>query len=436
MIGRLKDKLRASALVDKALRYNLITYTRTRSLLDKLSKSNATDTAKIIDRLKHDILKAARQTRYGADKPTSLAQWPILEKTAIRQNAGDFMRSSLFSVAASTGGSSGIPLTLRRSVTSVAVEQAFIDALIKPFGLQMGSARVAVLRADEIKALEDNNPPYGVYRNGGRRLILSNAHLNKHSLDWFVTELSEFKPDLIWVYPSMLVNLIKLMQDAQLRLNIPLVLTSSEMISATEISLIERTLGCVLIDYYGQGERLCFAARDFDGQYWFQPAYGFVELLRTTPTSDTAEVIATGYWNKLMPLIRYRTGDLAKLPADATDDDLLKIAAGQAPFEGIVGRVNEYIVTADGGKVGGLNHLPRGVANLIQMQVIQHDYDRLTFKILTDTGFDESNQQALNSNIAQLIPPSIETEVKIVNELESLPNGKRPFVIRKLEAQS
>ena len=70
---------------------------------------------------------------------------------------------------ASTGGTTGVPLKLWRSIECVVAEQAFVDDLLAPYGYSMHGSRVAVLRADKVKDLSDTSPPYGRLTHGGRR---------------------------------------------------------------------------------------------------------------------------------------------------------------------------------------------------------------------------------------------------------------------------
>ena len=50
------------------------------------------------------------------------------------------------------------------------------------------------------------------------------------------------------------------------------------------------------------------------------------------------EIVGTSFWNSILPLVRYRTGDLIRLPADWGADELEELALGLRSFEGVLGR--------------------------------------------------------------------------------------------------
>ena len=126
-------------------------------------------------------------------------------------------------------------------------------------------------------------------------------------------------------------------------LRVPVVLSSSEVMSHSLFQQASSQLGAQVIDYYGKGERVCFASTDINGRYRFNPAYGTVELANVAASQEiegamTADIIGTGHWNSAFPLVRYRTGDIAVLPSGVSADDVNAIARGAKSFLGILGR--------------------------------------------------------------------------------------------------
>ena len=71
-------------------------------------------------------------------------------------------------------------------------------------------------------------------------------------------------------------------------------------------------------------------------EYWFSPAYGYVELQPENSQdveneTRAARIIATAYWGSAMPLIRYNTGDMAIIPSSYTTKDIEEVALGVKP---------------------------------------------------------------------------------------------------------
>ena len=133
-----------------------------------------------------------------------------------------------------------------------------------------------------------------------------------------------------------------------------------------------------------------------------------------------------------MPLVRYDTGDLAIVPATAGLEEYEQIALGLKPFLGIAGRADEFVLTPDGLRICGLNQIPREVANLLQVQIVQESLDRIIVRAVTRQAFNATDQARLLANIRAKIPPSMTFSLEPTECLVRTPAGKAPFVIRRL----
>lgn len=437
LLSKLAASAKRSGFADRIARYHPIYYRRASDAIAEFESADKDERQRLSDQFLLRTLGWARQTAYGRRQTDDLANWPILTKDLVRDHTSDFRNSRASRALGSTGGSTGIPLRVYRSWENIAAEQAFVDRLLKRAGLTFCNTRLAVLRADEVKDPADLGPPFGITTHGGRRLVLSNSHLSRDTVEWFVGALKSHKADLFWVYPSMLANLLRLMDEASLEWEVPVVLASSETLDASLAALAGARLGAHVVDYYGQGERVCSAYSVRAGEYWFCPASGRVELVpsdsaQASRTTDaTYQIVATGYWNKAMPLVRYFTGDEIIVANETSEADLADIALGLRPFRGILGRSNEYIVGRQGAKIGGLNHLPREVEHVYRMQVVQESVDAVVIKVLGTAQFSSSDRDQIVQNAEKLMPPYMSVRVVCVEELETLSNGKTPFIVRR-----
>lgn len=375
----------------------------------------------------------ARQTRYGQNQPPRFRDWEILRKETLRDQPRDFTTWHPWSVPASTGGTSGLPLKLHRSVRSIASEQAFIDYILQPAQVSFRTARVACLRGEVIKPQEETQPPFGKYRDS-QWLYLSVIHLSRETFPWFIEELLHFKPDILWIYPSYGDLFAGLCQEQGVKLNIPVVLSSSEMLFPEAWERFRQAFSGRVIDYYGQAERVCFSYHTAPEQAWFVPAYGKVELI-PVPSSDPrygeASIVGTGFWNQKMPLVRYMTGDRIWYPAHYTERDLDLVTLGLKPFIKVIGREVEYLVAPTGEKVYGLCNLPRGLENVLRLQVIQHAVSDVELRILPTASYNESDYRKLITNARSRIPGTMRIHVRSDGNFERTKANKTPFVIRK-----
>ena len=426
---QLTQKLKLLRFGDFAVRRNPLYYAAAREKLDSLERAGLEERRAWTARRLAEALWAARHTPYGkrVRGTRELASWPLLEKTAVRAEPGAFVASRLLASRASTGGTSGAPLPLVRSLPSVVFEQACIDRMIASMGADPARSRVAVLRGDNVKDPSDFSPPYWKFAAGERRMILSSNHLNTATAPRYADALEAFQPDVLWAYPTALESLCLNLKRAHRRLALPRVLTSSEVLHPAVWRLATETLRCRLVDYYGQAERVAFAWADSAGAYRFLPGYAHVELL---PAGEEGlyEIVGTSLWNRSMPLVRYRTGDLLKINSKS---DFENITLGIATFPGVLGRDSDILLSPDGVRLTGIDHFQRDVANLVRIQVIQESAAEVRVLVLGSDAFGERDEAQLLANVRRKLPASMRVRIERVAALERTSLGKVPFVIHR-----
>ncbi|HYK24670.1 MAG TPA: hypothetical protein VEV18_00310 [Steroidobacteraceae bacterium] len=427
-------RLKLVATSDRLIRRNPVYYAKARRLIETLDLRD--DSGRHVwktERL-NEVLSAARTTTYGRThgKPSALASWPILEKQAIRDDPDAFITAgSWLSIPAATSGTTGTPLQLRRSLESVAYEQAVVDALMERAGATTRS-RGAVLRGDDIKDPADRSPPFWRLANGGRRLIFSSNHLDGDSLGDFVAALREYSPDVLFAYPTVLEALCALMLERGEALRIPLTVCGSEVLTRATCELARTALGTEVLCFYGQAERVAFAYGDPERGFRLLPSYSVneLQLAEAADDSDTYELIATGLWNRTMPLVRYRTGDLFRLRKGA---DPSAVAEGREPLLAIIGRSGDFLVSPSGTPLTGIDHIPRNVPHVVRTQFIQDDPSSVRMLVLPAPGFGEASHRLLMQHARAKLPPSMSVRIEVTTQLVKNASGKSPLVVRSIE---
>jgi phenylacetate-CoA ligase len=234
-------------------------------------------------------------------------------------------------------------------------------------------------------------------------------------------------------YPTSLEALCLLLKRANRRLRIPAVLCSSEVLHPRVWHAARDTLGCRLLDYYGQAERVAFAYATAQSEYRFLPGYAHVEFEPAGVDGDSRlyEIIGTPLWNRSMALIRYRTGDLIRLPASWGRHELEELALGLRTFSGVLGRDSDILLTPDGVKVTGISHFQRDVANIVRIQVIQESPGKVLILVLPMEDYSERDRDRLMHNVREKLPRNMHVEIRSVTALERTARGKTPFVIHR-----
>lgn len=433
----LTSVFKATGAIDNALRYNSRYYKPVRRLLRDLDTMDREARRDLGERLTARCLRWASRLPGGLPPQVPLHERPIVEKSELRDFPQRFRLPGLVRIPAATSGTTGIPVTLVRSLANIAAEQAFLDDLMGVWNYTFRSARIARLRADNVKPPAERKPPYGVYRQGGRKLLLSSNHLSPLTAEWFHDELQRMRPEVLHTHPSSGEALARFLQKRGLSLSIPLVLTSSEMLTPAGRLLMEAVFNATVVDHYGMAERVVFAAGVAAGAYYFNPAYGRVELRPVAeaeaPHGHRAfEIVATGYWNEAMPLVRYRSGDRVIVPAAYTEQDIEDVTLGLRPVVSIQGRDKEHLISPRGEIIVGLTHAAYGIKGLVRMQVVQDAADAATIRVVVDPRAGRIDEDQLLKRVYEWVPADMHVTIRQVEEIERLPSGKTPFVIRRI----
>jgi phenylacetate-CoA ligase len=429
-------KLKLLQVGDTAVRRNPLFYADAQRELERLDRADFTERRNWTFNRLSEVLFPASRTGYGkiVRGGGDIASWPLLTKGQVRAAPAAFTSGSqLFTLKASTGGTSGSPLAIVRSLRSIVVEQVCIDRMMQKVGIDARSARCAVLRTESVKDPNDFKPPYWVYGGGGSRIVFSSSHLNAATIDYYARALEDFSPDCLLGYPTSLEALCVLLERLGKKIHIPAVLCSSEVLHDRVWNAARDRLSCRLLDYYGQAERVAFAYATDPGAYRFLPGYAHVEFEPTGHEGDHKlyEIVGTPLWNQSMALIRYRTGDLIRVPAAWGEQELQELSFGLRTFSGVLGRDSDILITPDGAKVTGISHFQRDVPNIARIQVIQESATRVLIQVLPEENYCELDRERLMRNVREKLPKSMHVEIRAVSALERTARGKTPFVIHR-----
>ena len=433
--------MKKHVLGQSLIRRNPFYYDRSCATLQQGASSNFEERLAWSDAQVQRTLQLSLRTGYGKSLQAGLdlADWPLLEKENLRHGLQAFTTGNEWlSAPATTGGTSGVPLRVLRSLEAIVFEQATIDRVAQSVGVDARVARTAVLRGDNPRDLEISPNPESEIISNGRIMTMSANAVTHTSVEHIANQLEKFAPVLLCAYPSALETLARYLFTSGRRLSIPAIVTSSEVFRPDAWRLVERMFNCRLADYYGQAERIAFAYATAPREYRFEHCYSRVEFIpydgHAIPRDSEHrlyEVVGTSFWNSLLPIVRYRTGDLVRLPASWGERELLELSLGLRTFEGVLGRQQELIVCPSSIRITGLGCLPRDVENVLRMQVIQEDFDSARIFVLPAENFTSADAEVLLANARARIPAEVNVTVDLATRLERTPRGKTPLVVHR-----
>ncbi len=349
---------------------------------------------------------------------------PPLTKDILREHADDLTATDGFSrgaVWAGTSGSSGAPLRflLDRRVNAASF------ALSWRVWNSGGHWRLGQRQA----ALKGLNHPKGWrYHRVIRTLEMSSGSLNPAKARLYRALLEHYRPRFLRGYPSSMYLFCRLLRDEGLKAHVPVVFSGSETLHGFQRAMIESVLRTRVYNYYSHWERAASILECDAGRMHAQEDYGHHEILdrdgEPVLPGVPDEITATGLYNLAMPLVRYRTGDIARWATE-------RCPCGQTfpAVERIEGRQNDYLVSRSGALIPG-THAVIGFdafPELLYIQIIQRDLEGVEVSIVKAPGYrDPEDTRRIQEELHTRLGQEMRLDIRFctTDELERNPVGK------------
>ena len=379
----------------------------------------------------------------GRDPRDVLLELPVTDKLDIKRRPDNYLsclapRASRLEMF--TGGSTRNPLQfyVQKHVTRPK-EFAFLQAFRDRVGVQRGDL-VLALRGRTVPSAARPGARIWMHEPIKRQLILSSDHLERRYMPAYAEALALHRPTYIEAFPSALFPLARWLAANPLpefTQGVKGVMLYSENVYGYQMEKLREVFGCPILSHYGHSERVLMAASmPDDDRYFFWPRYGHFELLdaENRPVTQPGKlgfVVGTSYDNKVMPFVRYRTGDLAVL-----SDRGHPLLPGFPACERIVGRLQEFIVCRDHRLVSittiGVAHFPE----LAEVEAIQYEQDRpgrLMLKVVADHEIPGDHRTRIAAAVAAKTQGGCDVDVVQVPAIARTPRGKARMLVQNID---
>jgi phenylacetate-CoA ligase len=375
---------------------------------------------------------------------SDLEQLPLLDKDMIKADYKAFISENINPELVSymtTGGSTGTPLKILMDREYRSRNHAATRYYLSKAGVMPGAERGVRLHGNAIPADALARGEYWIIE--GNRLTMSVSHISADTCFAYMDKIRSFKPNYIHAYASALVLLARLAE--QLKESFPdsiqNVFCDSETTYSWQRDLIRRTTGAQFFNIYGHTEGAAMAIT-FPNSNSLEalPHMGVMEILDPSGRSlsqpgERGEIVATGFNNKVMPFIRYRTFDMAVIG---------KMMEGNLrPFrpilESVEGRLQDYLVGNDHSLVPAaplLFDYNFDWTGIDLFQVFQKLPGMLEFKIVPSASvrFDENLlRQRIIEGFSEIFSNKFCITVSFHSKLSCTSRGKFRYVDQKIE---
>lgn len=344
---------------------------------------------------------------------------PFLTKELIRDNFDRLISTQKVPgghYVATTGGSTGEPLKVLLDYDCVFKENAFVNHFRNKIGY-LETDKLATFRGVEFG---DKLWKFNPMQN---ELILSPFRLSKKTIKDYVDKLNQYKPNYLNGYLSSLTYFTRLLSESNLTLKYQIkgIFLISENIDKEQRNYIENFFNVESSTFYGHSERCIIAEEVKPNEYLFDQYYGYTELI---PSTDSKfEVVGTGFLNKTMPLIRYKTSDICENISQQTVS--------------ISGRwnVNDYLNGINNEKVfhSAFNFHSEIFKNVTCYQFYQSEKGFADLLIVVNKHFNTSEKGLIKKEIDKKTKGVIDFDIKVVDQLILSKRGKFKMFISDIK---
>jgi len=400
-----------------------------------------------LDRLRATLQAAASEVPFYRERgglPSqlrtldALSEAPLLRKAEV-QAAGESMVSRHHFgkrlVTIHTGGTTGTPLHVRCDRETLQRNYAFFARLKSWAGIETG-ARVATF-AGRTLVPEAGAGRYWRRNRAANTWLFSSYHIGPDTVESYVRDLARIGPELIDAYPSSLEPIARhLLATGIHEVHPRAIITSSETLLPEARALFESAFGCPVHDHYGGAEMVALISECEHHTLHVNPEFGVVELLDETGhpvgPGEAGEIVATGFINPVMPLIRYATGDLAVRGPDEP------CACGRAfpRVDRIEGRMDDVIRTPEGHRVGRMDPVFKVLHTPLETRIVQDALDHITVEYVSSGAMPEGEETALRGELRKRLGPLMRVTVTRVEAIPRTRRGKLRTVVSHLPAGS
>ncbi len=331
-----------------------------------------------------------------------------------------------------TSGTTGTPLCFYEDWPTLQRNYAFWMRFRGWFQFKPWLRR-ATLSGRVIVPRSQSTPPYWRFNRVENQLIMSSFHLSDKTIPVYIAQLEIFKPFLIDGYVSTIHTLARYINTNGITSVRPTaVQTTSETLLDYQRRDIEEAFQCHVYNQYGHGEKAAFISECEHGTLHINDEYGVIEIINAekeyVQPGETGEMIVTGLNNWAMPLIRYRTGDLAT----ASLQTPCKCGRGLSHIKAVEGRIIDALRMPDG------NMVPPTALTLLfdkasamgieEAQIVQKAPDLIVVNIVPRKKDEALQTDILENDLRLMMGQSVCIQFEIVDYIPRTQAGKFKFV--------
>lgn len=409
----------------------------------KTIKENQEQKLKYIVKIAYDNIPYYRKLfRKNHLKPSDikyikdLNKIPILEKETVKKFVDDFISEDIDRrniVANMSSGTTGTPLTIYYTKDAIRYFFALNEARVKHWaGVKSGDKLASFLHgADAFVPISQTKPPFWRWNKAYNQLLFSVFHMNENNLKYYIKKHNEFQPKIIQGYTSAIDIFAKYILKYKIKVFAPKAISvSAETLLDIQRKNIEKAFNSEVYNEYSSVENVARITECEKGRLHINPESSIIEFKKIVGTENKYEIIGTNLFNVVMPLLRYRTGDIVTL----TNETKCPCGRNFPLIKSIEGRTCDMLMTPEGNYVGSasIGSASTLVNNIKEVQIIQNKIDEIIVKIVKVEKFNKYDLNLYIDRLKERLGNKVSIKVVFVNQIKRTRAGKFRFIISNI----
>lgn len=387
----------------------------------------------------YKTLESISEEEIRRDPFLVLSNMPILTKDQLRDFK--FTKPSLFRGVRCvvTSGTTGKALKLLKDKMAFSAQWAIWFRHRARFGVSLSEVSVN-FSGKPLVPLSQKKPPYWRFNRAQNQYLISMQHINDNTIAEIVDFLNSIQPKFYSGYPSIIAEVARLAIQHKLYLSgnstPSVVFTGAEKLLLDQQRSISDWLGSdvVLTDQYGLTEGNCNFSKCEKGNYHEDFEFCHIEIIDSEVLSDGSvmgRLVGTSFYNSVMPLIRYDTGDIAVL---APKNFSCTCGRSSRVIKEVDGRVDDYVILPNNKRVMRFDYLFKDTFEVVEAQVIQNKYGAVEILAVLAPGASSADfEKKVRAHFEEYIHKDLIVDFSYTERIERSGTGKFKAVLNRLE---
>jgi len=376
-------------------------------------------------------LASGLELPHPTNEPAALLQrLPIMTKSFVRQS-GDRIycggTSTLFAANASTGGSTGEPLQVKKGPRTVLHSAALLLRAQTWAGLEPGAPFVSVKGMGSVSLKGRLRQRLGRFRSLAVFPVESTTPAS------VAEAVQTVRAEYLSGYPSILQLIGEQMTAGDVC--VPIVFTTGEMLLPSQRAKIESWFAARVFDYYGSNEVSAIAFECEQGTKHISDEHVIVETVdedglpvRNRP----GRILVTDLDNYAMPFIRYEIGDIGVI-----SNERCPCGRSLSVLHRLEGRSQDRLRNPAGDELPSIFFagMFRNLTQIRAYQLVQHQDDQVELRYVSSSpGAAAQELNAVAATIRERLNIGVRLHRVQMDQLEVTARGKVRLIVRPNES--